>query len=340
MPRLPRFELHEPETVDAATALLSEHGPEAMIVAGGTDLYPKMKRRQMTPEVLISLGEIDDMRGIENGDGVRIGAKEPVNAIASHSAIQSAYPGVAEAAQAAASPTIRTTGTIGGNLCQDTRCRWYDRNKDWRESLGWCKKAPGPDGVLLDGAGSEDVPCRVAPGSPRCWAVFCSDNAPALIAHDASVRLVGTDGERTVPLSEFYRDEGADHLEKAHDEVLVDVHLPPAEGVRSTYRKLSARDSVDFPSVGIAVAVRQAEDGTVERARIVLTGVGSAPVDAEEAADILEGARPDDELLEEVGQAVGRAIRPMDTDAFYHPATRKQLAVVHTGRAIGDVTTA
>lgn len=343
MLRLPDFDLGQPTSVEAAAEMLAEHGPEAMLVAGGTDLYPKMKRRQFTPDVLVSIDGLDELRGVRSdGSEVVIGGQTPLTAVAGDERIRQGYPAVAEAADAVSTPTLRRMGTIGGNLCQDTRCRYYDRTKDWREAVGWCMKAPDATGYSAAGAIDSDeevtIPCRVAPGSPRCWAVFASDTAPALIAHGATVRLVGADGERTLPLADFYCDDGIAHLRKSADEILTEIRLPAADGTESAYRKLARRESFDFPSLGVAVAVRPAADGVIETASIALSGVASAPVVATDAAAELEGAVPTDAVLESVGEAVAGAIRPLDNTDF-HPSHRKRVAAVYARRALRSLTT-
>lgn len=337
MLRLPQFEYEEPRTVAEAAEILSEHGTSALPVAGGTDVFPKMKRRQMRPDVVVSLQNVDGMREIrETADGVRVGALASLADVAEDPIVRAEYPGVAEAVRSVATPHHRRMGTIGGNLCQDTRCYYYDRDLDWRKGRGWCRKAPGPEGWPPDDD-LDEVPCRTVPGSERCWAIFASDGAPALIAHDAEVTLLDAEGERTIPLTEFYEDDGIDPRRKRHDELLTAVDLPPADGLESTYRKLSRRDSFDFPSLGVAVAVEQADDGTVERARVVLGAVSTHPVVVEKAAELLEGRRPDAELLEEVGEAAKRAARPMANDDV-PPAHRNQMASVYTRRALADLT--
>lgn len=342
MLRLPEFDLYQPESVEEAAELLAEHGTDARPISGGTDLFPKLKRGQFTPDVIVSLDGIDGLAGVDIGDdNTVIGGQTSVATIENHDGLREAYPALVEAADVASTPTLRKMGTVAGNLCQDTRCYYYDQRKDWRQALGWCMKAPDEDGYTdagaLDTDGDVDVPCRVAPGSSRCWAVFASDTAAPLIAHDASVTLVGADGEREVSLLDLYRDDGISHLDKRHDELLTEVRLPPADGVSSTYRKLSPREAFDFPSLGLAAAVQQDGDGVVERATIAMTGVASCPVVAEEAAAELEGERPTADRLETVGEAVAAGIRPLD-NMDYHPAHRKRMASVYARRALDAVT--
>lgn len=340
MLRLPDFEYEEPDTMEDATRLLAEYGESAMPVAGGTDLFPKMKRRQMQPDVVVNLGAVDGVDGLrgvrETDDGVRIGALTTLSAVADDDTVRENYPAVAQAVESVATPHHRRTGTLGGNLCQDTRCYYYDQKFDWRKGKGWCRKAPGPEGFPPDEERMEEIPCRTVPGSGRCWAIFASDSAPALIAHDAEITLAGTDGTRTLPLSEFYEDDGIDPKRKGPDELVTAVELPPADGTDSTYRKFSQRESFDFPSLGVAAALDQADDGTVERARVVLGAVSTHPVVVEEAAEILEGEEPDEDLVGDVASAAKRAARPMDNDDVT-PAQRNQMAEVYTKRALAEL---
>lgn len=339
MLRLPDFEYHRPETVDEAVSLLAEHGEgHAMAVAGGTDVYPKMKRKQFRPHTVVSLSGLDGMGTIrdEGEDGVVIGAQVTLDTLANDETMLERYPAIAEATGSVATPSIRRMGTIAGNICQDPRCDKYDQPLEWRESVDWCWKAPGREGYPPEDVTEDDIPCRVAPGAGRCWANFSSDGAPALIAHDAEVTLVGNGGERTIPLDDLYVDDGINPLDKDPEELITHLRLPAANGTASTYRKLKPRASFDFPEMGVAVAVDQADDGTVEHANIVFTAVGSCPKVADEAAAELEGEVPTEELIEEVGDAASRITRPMDNTA-YHPTYRKQMAGVYTKRALGDL---
>jgi len=339
MLRLPEFEYHRPETVDEAVGLLAGQGlGAAMAVAGGTDVYPKMKRKQFRPQAVVSLAGIDGMDEIrdEGADGLVVGAGTTLDTIANDATVAERYPAIAEAVGSVATPAIRRMGTIAGNLCQDPRCDKYDQPLEWRESEDWCWKAPSREGFPPEDVTEADLPCRVAPGAGRCWANFSSDGAPAFIAHDAEVTLVGGDGERTIPLEDLYVDDGINPLDKAPEELITQLRLPAADGTRSTYRKLRPRAAFDFPEMGVAVAVRQADDGTVEHARIVYTGVGSCPKVADEAVEGLVGEVPTADLVEEVAAVASRGTRPMDNTA-YHPTYRKQMAGVYAKRALTDL---
>jgi 4-hydroxybenzoyl-CoA reductase subunit beta len=322
MLRLPPFRYIAPPSLDEAARLLADHGERAMLVAGGTDLYPNMKRRQFTPEVLVGLRGLRDLRGIagEPGHGMTIGALVTLTEVASHPAIRDFYPALAQAAGLVSAPQLRNVGTLGGNLCVDTRCNYYNQTEFWRHSIGYCMKKDG------------DI-CLVAPGSPRCWAVASSDCAPALISLGASARLVGPRGERVILVAALYQDDGIQYLAKQRDEILAEVLLPPADSWRSVYRKLRRRGSFDFPILGVAAALRQEDDGTVREARITLGAVASHPVEAAEAARLLAGQRLTPELIEAAAAAAARWAKPLDnTDLTIN--YRKQMAPVYVRRAL------
>jgi 4-hydroxybenzoyl-CoA reductase subunit beta len=331
MLRLPPFQLLKPASLQEACRVLSDLGPEAAPLAGGTDLLPKMKRRQVQPTYLVSLRGLRELRFASGtaGSGLVLGAGLTLGEVADQPAVRAAYRALAEAVAACSNPILHRMGTLGGNLCVDTRCTYYDQTEHWRQALGWCMKAPG-------GRNPDDVPCRVAPGGGRCWAVSASDAAPALIALGAKLRLVGARGERTIPLEALYRDDGIRYLDKSHDEVVAEVLLPPADGWRSTYRKVRRRGVLDFAALGVAAAVQLDSDGTVRACRLVLGGVASRPLVLEEAASLLVGRRLEPELLERVGEAVYSAVHPMDNTDFT-VLYRRRVAPVHVRRALAEL---
>jgi 4-hydroxybenzoyl-CoA reductase subunit beta len=338
MLRLPDFDYRAPNSVAEATAILADEGQDAMVVAGGTDITPKLKRRQFTPDVVVSMRNIEDLDGIRSEEGdVHIGALTTLADIEHDPIIREDYPGLATAVGSVATPHHRRMGTIGGNVCQDTRCYYYDQSQEWREGLDWCRKAPDEEGFPPEEETIDEVPCRTVPGSQRCWAIFASDAAPALIAHEAAITIAGDDGERTLPLAEFYRDDGIDPTQKAGHELVTALHLPPADGVESTYLKLSQRESFDFPSLGVAAAVRQSSDGVVEEARVVLGAVSTRPLVVDEAAEVLEGTEPDAGGIEDVAAAAKQTARPMKNDDL-SPAYRTQMASEYTHRALSRLT--
>ena len=324
MLRLPIFEFHQPQTIAEAIALKKEHRTAAMYVAGGTDLFPKMKRRQMTPPVLISLSKIAPLRAISNGHGLTIGSGVPLARVATEQQIVAHYPALAKAASLVASPALRQVGTLGGNLCVDTRCTYYDQTEPWRRALGFCLKKDGDT-------------CWVARSSDVCLAVSSSDCAPVAIALGATARLMGPEGERTVPVEALYKNDGADYLSKAPDEIMVAIHLPPAAGWRVAYQKLRRRGAIDFPILGVAAALRLADDGLCTGAKIVLGAVASQPVVvSDEVTDLLLGQRLEPALLAEVAQQAFRQAKPLDnTDMSL--SYRKKMARVYIARTLASL---
>jgi 4-hydroxybenzoyl-CoA reductase subunit beta len=323
MLRLPPFDYVAPKTLAEAVALKKEYGDLAMYVAGGTDLYPKMKRRQMEPKALISLSEIDELRTFGNGAGMTIGASITLTEVANHPQIKEQYPALSQAAALVSSPPLRNAGTIGGNLCVDTRCTYYDQTFPWRKALGFCMKKDG------------DV-CWVALSSPKCLAVSSSDCAPVAIALGATVHLVGSEGERTVPVEVMYRDDGQFYLAKSPDEILVSIHLLPRAGWRMAYWKLRRRGSIDFPILGVAVALHLDEEGVCTEGRVALGAVASRPVVLDEEVNgILVGQKLTPELVEAFAQKASRPAKPMDNTDM-NLSYRKKMARVYIAGALSE----
>ncbi|MBI1742018.1 FAD binding domain-containing protein [Candidatus Acetothermia bacterium] len=341
MLRLPPFEYYAPKSAAQAAKMLAEFGPEALLVAGGTDVYPKMKRYQFQPKALISLKQIKRLSGIlgSNSKGFVLKSGTTLTEVASHSSLSKAYPGLAKAAGVVSTPILRNMGTIGGNLCLDTRCNYYDQTHHWRKSISWCMKAPGAKGVLFKPSATRDesIPCRVAPGGDRCWAVSSTDTAPVMVALGAQVVLVSAKGERVIPAKQLYCDDGIRYVTKRPDEILTEIHLPPADGIKTTYLKLRRRGSFDFPVLGVAVALKQAEDKTITDCKIVLGGIASYPVEFEQAEKMLIGQKPTLELIEHVAQTVFGPARPMD-NTDYQIYYRKRMAPVYVKRALLELT--
>ncbi len=321
MMRLPPFRWVEPRTVAEAVEVLAGEGPSAALVAGGTDLLPNMKRRQQTPTVLVSLAKLPEIRGRTRADDGTwtLGAAETLRALERDARLASDLPALATSVRSISTPLLRNTGTIGGNVCLDTRCNYYDQSWEWRRAIDFCMKCEGET-------------CWVAPSSPRCWAVNSSDSVPVLIALGARVRLEGPDGVREIPVHELFRDDGIAYLTKAPDEVLTTIEVPSQGDARSVYRKVRRRGSFDFPVA--AVAVRLALDGDrVREARIVLNAVGSAPVRSRDAEALLLGARLDDGAIEEAAALAGRPAKPLDNTDHEH-TWRKRRVRVEVKRAL------
>ncbi|MDH3300684.1 MAG: FAD binding domain-containing protein [Acidimicrobiia bacterium] len=319
---LPAFDYREPETLDEAARMLDEIGPTAVVLAGGTDLVPSMKRRQITPGTVVSLAALDILRGIRIGDDgtVAVGAGTLLSELERSSVVPSA---LAVAAGAVASPQIRNVATVGGNLCLDTRCNYIDMPELWREASGPCLKEGG------------DV-CWVAPRSDRCWAICSSDLAPAAIALDASVHLVSSRGERSIPVADLWTGDGSDHLTKDPGEILTELRIPPAPGRRATYHKLRRRQSIDFPLLGVAASLTIRESGAIGDVRIVFGAVAPAPLRATDAELLVEGGTLSPDSIDEAARVAARIVRPLDNTDL-GSRYRKWMASVLVSRALHEL---
>jgi 4-hydroxybenzoyl-CoA reductase subunit beta len=304
MMRLPLFEFRAPRTLEEAARILDGEGSRAMPLAGGTDLLPNMKRRQQVPQTLMSLRHIESLKRVELGDsGSRLGACLTLSDIAADSRFLNGLTALAQAASLVATPHIRNMATLGGNLCLDTRCNYYDQNYEWRKAIDFCLKKDGDT-------------CWVAPGSPKCMAVSSTDTAPALMALGARVRLVSRSGERELLLADLYNNDGLDYIKRKPNEILAEIHLDPPHGWRSTYWKLRRRGSFDFPVLSVAAAARVTETGVVEDARIVIGSAASRPIVAGEAARSLVGHTLSTETISEAAVLAARIAKPLDNTDF------------------------
>lgn len=304
MMRLPLFEFLAPQSVAEAARILDGEGPQTMPIAGGTDLLPNMKRRQQVPKTLLSLNRIPDLHQSKLSDsGSRLGACLTLSEIAADPRFRNGMTALAQAASFVATPQIRNMATLGGNLCLDTRCNYYDQNYEWRKAIGFCLKKDGDT-------------CWVAPGSSKCMAVSSTDTAPALMALGARVRLVSHSGEREVPLTELYQNDGIRYIKRQPDELLTEVILDSLHGWKSAYWKLRRRGSFDFPVLSVAAAVKISKSGVVEDARIVVGSVACLPLLAVEASHFLKGRPLNQEFITEAATRAARIAKPLDNTDF------------------------
>jgi len=318
MMRLPWFEYRAPKTLAEAARILAAEGPNAMLIAGGTDLLPNMKRRQMAPKLLLSLRHIESLKRTSNGGGLTLGAGLTLTEVLADSRTPVA---LRQAAGQVATVHLRNMGTIGGNLCLDTRCNYYNQNYEWRKAIAFCLKKDG------------DI-CWVATASKRCVAMSSTDCAPALIALDATVKLVSSDGEREIPVENLFKNDGIDYLTRRPDEILAELTIPD-KGARSTYWKLRRRGAFDFPVLGVAAALEM-KNGIVEKARIALGAVASRPFLVEKAGEFLQAKKLDDAVIAETGRIVASRAKPMDNadlDLYW----RKEVAAEFVGYALREL---
>ena len=318
MLRLPWFELRTPRTVAEAARILAGEGPRAMLVAGGTDLLPNMKRRHQTPAVLVSLRGMPSLKSFSNGSGITLGAGLTLTETIQIEKIPTA---LKQAAAQVATPHLRNMGTLGGNLCLDTRCTYYNQTYEWRKAIDFCLKKDGKT-------------CWVATASKRCVAASSTDTAPALIALNARVVLAGADGQREIPVENLYENDGIDYLSRKPDEILTEVKVP--EGWKSTYWKLRRRGSFDFPILGVAAALRFNPDASIQDARIALGAVASRPFLVEKAGEFLRGKKLTDDVIAEAAAIVANRAKPMDNtdmDLYW----RKAVADDYAGYALREL---
>lgn len=319
---LPAFKLLRPRTVEEAVGHLARYGNDLYILAGGTDLLPSMRQRLFTPAYLMDIRGIEEIHGVHArpGVGVEVGALTPLSVIEDSELIRRDYRVLHEAAMTVASPTLRNMGTLGGNICLDTRCVWYNQSLQWRRSCGFCIKK---DGDL----------CHVAPGGQKCWAAFSADTPPALLCLGAELEIAGPKGFRRVAVKDFYTGIGDARMKLFRNEMLTRVFLPESSaGWKGSYMKLRIRGSIDYPLAGVAVAVKQ-NGGPVEAARVAITAVNPAPLLVAAAEHALVGKRIDEHLATVVGELAAKTAKPLTTSALT-PEYRREVVKVYAKRAV------
>jgi 4-hydroxybenzoyl-CoA reductase subunit beta len=336
---LPQFKLLRPRKLEEAIDYLAKHSAERApspassnhesqpqlgmrIIAGGTDLIPSMRQKLFEPDYVLDVRHIAELKGIRKrqGSGVEIGSLTSLTEIEHSQILRERYPVLTEAAATVASPVLRNMGTIGGNICLDTRCLWYNQSLTWRKGCGFCIKK---DGDL----------CHVAPGSAKCWAAFSADTPPALLCLNAEVEIAGPQGIRRLPLQNFYTGDGLNFRKLESNEILTRIFLPESTaGYRGIYRKLRVRGSIDYPLAGVAVAMIRS-NGHIADAMVALTAVNPAPVLVKGANEMLSGKVMDESLAEAIGDLAARTAKPLTTSALT-PEYRREMIRVFTKRAL------
>ena len=323
---LPDFKLLRPPSLADAVGQLSQYAGDIRVIAGGTDLLPSMRQRLFDSQYLLDIRHIAELRGIrpQADGGAEIGALTPLTAIEHSDFLRQHYPVLGEAAKTVASPVLRNMGTIGGNICLDTRCLWYNQSLAWRKSCGFCIKK---DGDL----------CHVAPSSTKCWAVFSGDTPAALLCLNAEIEIASAAGIRRMKISDFYTGDGVAYRILQPTELVTRVILAASSaGYRGAYRKLRIRGSIDYPLAGVAIVMKRF-NGHVEDARIGITAVNPAPLLVKGVTELLEGKGLTEELAEAVGDLAARTSKPLTTSSLT-PEYRREMIRVFTKRALLSLT--
>jgi 4-hydroxybenzoyl-CoA reductase subunit beta len=328
--RLPKFEYLEPKTLKEATKALASDTKGSVLIAGGTDLLVNMKHRVIQPKQVINLKAIPKLAYISHGkSGLRIGTLTTLHEIVSSLVIQEKFPTLCQAAREVGAYAHQAMGTLGGNLCQGNRCRFYNQSAFWRGVKSPCYKAGG--------SVCHVVPARPAGGrkSKECHSTYCGDMAPVLIALDAQVRVVGPNGERVLPLGKLYTSDGKRPLSLRKGEILKEILLSPPSG-KTLYLKWRRRESIEFPIVSLALHIEKGGNERIQKARIIFSAVGSGPVETLEAEKMLKNASLDDQMIEKISDQAIKEISPMRT-SIYSPAYKRKMAGIMLTQALEKI---
>jgi len=320
---LPVFEYVRTSSVDDVVRELAAHPGECLLVAGGTDAVPNLKHRLHEPSRVVSLAGVDELKAVrEDASGLHLGALVTLTALTRLPQLLRDFPATARAASLVASPQIRNMGTLGGNLCLDTRCTYYNQTYFWREALGFCLKKDG-------------VRCHVVPQGKRCVAAHSSDVAPTLIAYGAEVEIAGPNGRRSVSCDEFFVGDGIHNNILKPDELVTRVSLPAAaRGQRGAYRKLRPRAAIDFPMLSIAVAARGSA-AKMESLRVVVSALGAKPRLLGSLDPLVSGRAASEETFAAVAAAAHKQCRPL-INVAYDDDWRHAMVPVLVTRALRD----
>jgi 4-hydroxybenzoyl-CoA reductase subunit beta len=320
---LPLFEWVAPRTVDELLAHLSSRASESLIVAGGTDAVPNLKHRLHEPRAVVHIGGIRELSFVRSeADGLHLGALVTLAAIARHAEIRRDFPSLAKAAGLVAGPQLRNMGTIGGNLCLDTRCTYYNQTYFWREALGFCLKKSG-------------TVCHVVPTGKRCVAAHSSDLAPVLISLGAEVEIANASGRRTIKVDEFFVADGIHNNVLAPGDVVTRIFVPArSRGARCGYQKLRPRASIDFPMLSIAFAARM-NGATCEDARLVVSAIAARPRVISGVEAVVRGKPLDESAAESLAQAAYKQCHPL-INIPYDRDYRQEMVPVFVRRAVRE----
>jgi 4-hydroxybenzoyl-CoA reductase subunit beta len=322
MLRLHEYAYHRPSTVKEAAALLAANPGRARLIAGGTDLMPNMKHGLFTPQHVIAVRQIPELHGIEERDGdLVIGAAESLAGVSRHPLVRERFPALADAAGSIAGPQLRNMGTIGGNLCLDTRCTYYNQTFFWRDALGYCLKKDG------------DV-CHVTKVGRKCVAAHSADTPPVLMTLGAVADLVSAEGERTVPVQDFFIADGIENTVRGWNEIVVRIRIPLAAArMRNAFRKLRQRQSIDFPLLNMAIAAAFADDGVIEEMRLVVSALGSRPRVIAGLDKVAVGRPLDADTIEGIAARAFQQCHPL-TNIIVDPEWRRAMVPVLVRRML------
>jgi 4-hydroxybenzoyl-CoA reductase subunit beta len=321
MATLHEFVLHRPQSLNEAATLLAT--PDARAIAGGTDLVTNLRRGLEQPKALVDLAGLPGLADININDGaLTLGACVTLAQLARDARVLARFPAICAAAKAVAGPGHRSSATVGGNLCLDTRCVYYNQSEWWRRANRYCLKRGGDT-------------CHVAPQGDHCHAAFSGDLAPVLLVLRAELGIAGTTGSRSMPLDDLYREDGAAHLTLGGGEFLAAIRIPhPAEGLRCGYRKARARGAIDFPLAGVAAALAF-HGGRIRALRVAITGTNSRPFLLEGTGEF-EGKTLDEAALAKLDKLVQKQVKPMRTTVTASNY-RRQFAAVLAQRLVRDL---
>ncbi|MBI4318116.1 MAG: FAD binding domain-containing protein [Chloroflexi bacterium] len=321
--RLPKFTYLSPKSVGEARAMLGEHKGEARLLAGGTDIIVAMKQRRKVPEYLVNLKDLSELSYVRysDADGLALGALVTLDDIQGSAVVREKFPALSQAAAKVAAPQIRNSGTIGGNLCLDSRCWYYNQSEFWRSARAACFKMGGDQ-------------CYVVKGGKQCYSLVSADTAPALIALGASAKVVGPASERTVAVEKFFTGEGRTLNVLDADEIVTEIAVPnqPA-GSGEVYLKFSYREAIDFPLVGVAAMVSLNGNGKCQDVRIAVGAASPAPIRTVKAEEALRGKEIDEDVLAEAAQAATKEVSPI-VHIYAPVAYKRKLVGVLVQRAV------
>lgn len=320
---LPQFELIQPRSVEEVCSLLQKYGEESALLAGGTALIVSLRFRLKKPKIVIGLKALAGLNYIsQNKETLTIGSMVTLETLEKSPLILHSYPPMISTLQQVAVPPVRNQATVGGNICLENRCIYYNQSEFWRRTQKPCLRLGGET-------------CYAVEKGKRCQAVYSGDLAPLLMVLNAKVKILSAQSERIVPLTEFFTGRGEKPNILKSNELLTEIQIPVSEpGVGYAYEKLRIREGMEFPMAGVAVKVKRKGDGTIEQLKMVLGGVGTAPIEVPEASAFMVGQKPADEILEEISRKAMEVARPV-RNLIMNSEYRRKMVGVLTKRALG-----